>query len=102
MVLLAFLQQSQPNATTWFIVQLVIIFGIFYVVVMRPMQRQKQQHRQMLAGLQSGNVVQTSGGIVGTVVSRNDENDTLILRVRPDNIKIEVARSAVSGLISEK
>ena len=102
MVFLAFLQQSQPNATTWFIVQLVIIFGIFYVVVMRPMQRQKQQHRQMLAGLQSGNVVQTSGGIVGTVVSRNDENDTLILRVRPDNIKIEVARSAVSGLISEK
>jgi preprotein translocase subunit YajC len=102
MVFLAFLQQSQPNATTWFIVQLVIIFGIFYLVVMRPMQRQKQQHRQMLAGLQSGNVVQTSGGIVGTVVSRNDENDTLILRVRPDNIKIEVVRSAVSGLISEK
>jgi preprotein translocase subunit YajC len=102
MVFLAFLQQSQPNATTWFIVQLVIIFGIFYVVVMRPMQRQKQQHRQMLAGLQSGNIVQTSGGIIGTVVSRNDENDTLILRVRPDNIKIEVARSAVSGLISEK
>ena len=102
MVFLAFLQQSQPNASTWFIVQLVIIFGIFYVVVMRPMQRQKQQHRQMLAGLQSGNIVQTSGGIIGTVVSRNDENDTLILRVRPDNIKIEVARSAVSGLISEK
>ncbi len=102
MLFLAFLQQSQPNATTWFIVQLVIIFGIFYLVVMRPMQRQKQQHRQMLAGLQSGNIVQTSGGIVGTVVSRNDENDTLILRVRPDNIKIEVVRSAVSGLISEK
>jgi preprotein translocase subunit YajC len=102
MIFLAFLQQSQPNATTWFIVQLVVIVGIFYVVVMRPMQRQKQQHRQMLAGLQNGNVVQTTGGIVGTVVSRNDENDTLVLRVRPDNIKIEIARSAVSGLISEK
>jgi preprotein translocase subunit YajC len=102
MVFLAFLQQSQPNATTWFIVQLVIIFGIFYVVVMRPMQRQKQQHKAMLSALQSGNVVQTTGGIIGTVVSRNDENDTLVLRVRPDNIKIEVARSAVAGLISEK
>src|SRR5918996_1254700 len=102
MLLLAFLQQSQPNATTWLILQLVIIFGIFYVVVMRPMQRQKQQHRHMLAGLQNGNVVQTTGGIIGTVVSRNDENDTLVLRVRPDNIKIEIARSAVSGLISEK
>ena len=66
------------------------------------MQRQKHQHKQMLAGLQNGNVVQTSGGIIGTVVSRNDENDTLVLRVRPDNVKIEIARSAVSGLISEK
>jgi preprotein translocase subunit YajC len=102
MLFLAFLQQSQPNATTYFLIQLVIIFGIFYVVVMRPMQRQKQQHKQMLSGLQSGNVVQTTGGIIGTVVSRNDENDTLVLRVRPDNIKIEVARSAVAGLISEK
>jgi preprotein translocase subunit YajC len=102
MILPALLLQSQPNATTWFLIQLVVIFGIFYLVVMRPMQRQKQQHKQMLAGLQSGNVVQTTGGIIGTVVSRNDENDTLVIRVRPDNIKLEVARSAVAGLISEK
>ena len=102
MVFPAFLLQVQPNASTWFIVQLVVILAIFYFVVMRPMQRQKQQHRAMLNGLQSGNIVQTTGGIIGTVVSRNDENDTLVLRVKPDNVKIEIARSAVAGLISEK
>ncbi len=40
----------------------------------------------------------TTGGIIGTVVSL--EPDNLILRVKPDNIKIQVARSAVSGLVS--
>ena len=67
-----------------------------------PMQQQKKQQRQMLASLQNGNVVQTTGGIVGTIVSLNAEDDTLVLRVKPDNVKIQVARSAVAGLISEK
>ena len=102
MVFPTLLLQAQPNASTWFIVQLVFIVAIFYFVVMRPAQRQKQQHRAMLSSLQSGNVVQTTGGIIGTVVSRNDENDTLVIRVKPDNIKIEIARSAVAALISEK
>ncbi len=50
----------------------------------------------------SGHVVQTTGGILGTIVSLNSEDDTLIIRVKPDNIKIQVARSAVAGLVSEK
>lgn len=94
-------QTSQPNAFMGFLPMLLII-AIFYFVLLMPMQRQKKQQREMLAGLQNGNVVQTSGGIVGTVVSLNSEDDTLILRVKPDNVKIQVARSAVAGLISEK
>jgi preprotein translocase subunit YajC len=66
------------------------------------MQRQKKQQKEMLAGLQSGNIVQTTGGIIGTIVSLNAEDDTLIIRVKPDNVKIQMARAAVAGLISEK
>lgn len=81
---------------------MILIFGIFYFLLFMPMQRQKKQQRQMLAALQNGNVVQTTGGIIGTVISLNSEDDTLVLRVKPDNIKIQVARSAVAALISEK
>jgi preprotein translocase subunit YajC len=101
MIFLALLQQSQPNALMG-LLPMVLIFAIFYFLLFMPMQKQKKQQRQMLETLQSGNVVQTTGGIVGTIVSRNPENDTLVLRVKPDNIKIEIVRSAVSGLISEK
>ena len=81
---------------------MILIFGIFYFLLFMPMQKQKKQQRQMLASLQNGNVVQTTGGIVGTIVSLNAEDDTLVLRVKPDNIKLQIARSAVAGLISEK
>jgi preprotein translocase subunit YajC len=53
----------------------------------------------MLASLQNGQTVVTSGGIVGTIVAL-DGDETLVLRVKPDNIKIQVARSAVSSLVS--
>ena len=79
----------------------VLIFAIFYFLLFLPMQRQKKQTKKMLEELQNGNVVTTSGGIVGSIVSLGDD-DTLVLRVKPDNIKIQVARSAVASLVSKE
>ena len=76
-----------------------LIFAIFYFLVIRPMQRQRKNQQKMLAQLENGQVVVTSGGIVGSIVAINDD-DTLILRVKPDNIKLQVARSAVASVVS--
>ena len=73
------------------------MIAIFYFLLFLPMQRQKKQTAKMLAELQNGDTVITSGGIVGTIVAI--DNDTLVLRVKPDNIKLQVARSAVSSLV---
>jgi preprotein translocase subunit YajC len=78
---------------------ILLIFGIFYFLLFLPMQKQRKQTQKMLSSLQNGQTVTTSGGIVGTIVAI-DGDDTLILRVKPDNIKIQVARSAVSSLVS--
>ena len=80
---------------------ILLIFGIFYFLLFLPMQRQKKQQQKMLRELQNGNTVLTSGGIVGTIVTIGDD-DTLVLRVKPDNVKLQVARSAVSSLVTEK
>ena len=63
------------------------------------MQRQRKQTAKMLAGLQNGNTVVTSGGIVGTIVAI-EPDDTVVLRVKPDNLKIQVTRSSVSSMVS--
>jgi len=73
------------------------IAGIFYVMIFMPMQKQKKQQEAMLASLEAGKEVVTSGGIVGTIVSVNP--DTLILRIRPDNVKLQVARSAIASVV---
>src|ERR1700749_997951 len=95
---LAFLLQTQPasNPLMQFL-PLIFIVAIFYFLVFMPMQKQKKQQAQMLATLQTGTDVLTTGGIVGTIVSITDT--TLILRVKPDNIKLQVMRSAVSSLV---
>jgi preprotein translocase subunit YajC len=74
------------------------MIAIFYFLLFLPMQRQRKQTAKMLAGLQNGDTVVTSGGIVGTIVAI--DNETLVLRVKPDNLKLQVARSAVSSLVS--
>jgi preprotein translocase subunit YajC len=100
----AFFLQSQPatgaqsNPLISFL-PLIFIVAIFYFLVFMPMQRQKKQQSQMLQNLQSGSEVLTTGGIVGTII--NITGDTLILRVKPDNIKLQVARSAVASLIKQ-
>ena len=90
------LLQSSPNSLVGFL-PILLIFAIFYFLLFLPMQRQKKQTQKMLLELQNGNVVVTSGGIVGTIVAIED--DMLTLRVKPDNIKLQVARSSISSLV---
>lgn len=78
---------------------ILLIFGIFYFLLFLPMQRQKKAEQKMRTELKNGDIVMTSGGIVGTVVSINDD-DTLVVRVKPDNIKLQVTRSAVAALVN--
>ena len=94
------LQQAAPPAQTnplMSFLPLIFIVAIFYFLVFMPMQKQKKQQAAMLSNLQTGTDVLTTGGIVGTIVSITDT--TLILRVKPDNIKLQVMRSAVASLI---
>ncbi len=79
---------------------MVAIFAIFYFLLVLPMQKQKKQTQQMLANLKKGDVVVTNGGIVGTIVDLGAEDDTIVIKVRPDNVKLQLARSAVSSLQS--
>jgi preprotein translocase subunit YajC len=101
MYIFAFLLQSSTgtNPVLSFL-PLIFIVAIFYFLVFMPMQRQKKQQAQMLSNLEAGAEVLTTGGIVGTIISIS--GDTLILRVKPDNIKLQIARSAVSGLVKQE
>jgi preprotein translocase subunit YajC len=92
-----FLQQQQPSNSIALFAPYILIAIVFYFLLFMPMQRQKKRQQQMLRELKSGDQVVTSGGIVGTITAV--EADTVILRVKPDNLKIQISRSAVSSLV---
>jgi preprotein translocase subunit YajC len=99
-VLNLFLQTASPTSSFLGLLPILLIFAIFYFLLFLPMQRQRKQQQKMLAGLQNGNTVVTSGGIVGTIVAI-DSDDTVVLRIKPDNVKIQVTRSSISSLAAE-
>ena len=92
-----FLQTTQGGGFVM-LLPLIFIFGIFYVLLIMPQQKRQKKWQQMLTTLKSGDRVVTSGGIRGIIIALKD--DYLHLRVPPDNLRIEVARSAIVSMAS--
>jgi preprotein translocase subunit YajC len=90
------LQQSSGNSIALFAPYL-LIGVVFSFLLFMPMQKQKKRQQAMLNELKTGDVVVTSGGITGTVTSV--ESDTIVVRVKPDNVKLQFARSSVSTVV---
>ena len=77
---------------------LILMFVIFYFLLIRPQQKKQKDHKQMLSELKKNDQVITSGGIHGTIV--NIKDNTYVVRV-DDNVKIEISKSAVSGVVKK-
>jgi len=77
---------------------LVLIFGIFYFLVIRPQQKRTKAHKAMVAALKKGDEVYTDSGIRGTIQKVGD--DTITLEVAP-KVSINIIRTRISDLIKE-
>ena len=89
-------QQAMPDVFLQF-APIIFIGLIFYVLIFLPMKKKQKKADAMIAALKSGDKVITNGGIYGVVAGVKDR--TLILKVA-DQVKIEIAKSAVAGLQS--
>jgi preprotein translocase subunit YajC len=95
----ALLMQTSGSGIVMFL-PLIAIFGVFYVLLILPQQRKQKKWQEMLGQLKTGDRVVTSGGIRGIIIALRD--DYVHLRVAPDNLKIEVARSAIVSMSAEE
>jgi preprotein translocase subunit YajC len=96
----ALLLQASGGSGIVMFLPLIAIFGVFYVLLILPQQRKQKKWQEMLGQLKTGDRVVTSGGIRGIIIALRD--DYVHLRVAPDNLKIEVARSAIVSLSAEE
>lgn len=97
---LSFLVQSAPGQPSGFGLPLMLLMFLgLYLLLFLPAMRQRKKRQKMLQALQPGQLVLTNGGLIGIIVTISDD-DTLILRVKPDNLRLQVDRSAVASIAS--
>ena len=78
---------------------ILVVCAILYFMVIRPQQKQAKEHKRMVDNLKSGDRVLTQGGIYGTVMILRDDQKTVQLKIAESPaVRIDVARSAISGL----
>jgi preprotein translocase subunit YajC len=80
-------------------IPLILVFVIFYFLLIRPQQKERKRHQEMVKSLAKNDEVVTSGGIHGTIV--NVKETSVVLRI-DDNAKMEVDKFAVSYMIKKK
>ena len=90
-------QAGSPAGMFTGFLPIILIIGIFYLLIYRPMRRRQKALETMIAGLKNGDKVITNGGVYGTVAGIRDHS--VLLKVA-DQVKIEVAKASISSLQS--
>jgi preprotein translocase subunit YajC len=93
MIAALLLQAGGAGGMGGMVIPLVLMFGIMYLLVIMPQQRQRKKMQQMLSELKNGDKVITNGGIYGVI--NGIDGDTVILKVA-DQVKIRIARAAIA------
>ena len=78
----------------------VLIIAVFYLMLVRPNQKKQKVLQEMLASHKPGDRITTTGGMRGTIMSIKE--DAVQLRVPPDNIKLEVIKSAIASVTTNQ
>lgn len=87
-----------PDPTTALLLQLfpfAIIFVVFYFLMIRPQQRAMKARQEMIANLKRGDVVVTSGGLIGKIKSVADDEVRVELAT---NVEVRVIRSGITDV----
>ncbi|HJX13366.1 MAG TPA: preprotein translocase subunit YajC [Dehalococcoidales bacterium] len=83
---------QEPGSIWPMIIFLVVIFGLFYLLMIRPQRRRQKQHETLMRELQKGDRVMTAGGIYGTIDSLAE--DSVVIKVE-SGTTLRVARGSV-------
>ena len=79
-----------------FVIQIAAFIAIFYFLLIRPQRQQQKKHRDLLAALQKGDQVVTSGGLVGEVIHIKDAQVT----IKCGESRLVITRSSVADVTS--
>jgi preprotein translocase subunit YajC len=84
------------------IIWILVFFGIFYFLAIRPQRRQRQAHSQMVTMLKKGDEVVTIGGLFGTVTKIGDDWVELEIAKRTKARCLKRAISSITSIVEDE
>jgi preprotein translocase subunit YajC len=88
---------NDPFVST--LVPLVLLFGIFYFLLIRPQQQRLKAHQQLVASVKRGDTVVTAGGLIGRVSKVKDDGEIMVEIA--DNVQVRVLKSTLTEVRSK-
>lgn len=88
---------NDPLVST--LVPLVLLFGIFYFLLIRPQQQRVKVHQQMVDAVRRGDTVVTAGGLIGKVAKVKDDGELMVEIA--DNVQVRVLKSTLTEVRSK-
>ncbi len=76
---------------------LILIVVVMYLLILRPQAKKQKDRQKMLDTVKKGDEVVTVGGVHGKVVGLKNDDKVLVVKV-DDNVKLDIDRSAISGI----
>ena len=92
----AYAQAAQQADPFSFLLPMLIIFGAFYFLLIRPQQKKQKQHAELVAAISAGDEVMTAGGILGLVTGVSDHYATVQIA---DNTEIKIQKASISQVV---
>ncbi len=84
---------------TVILVQIALIFAIFYWLLIRPQRKEQERHREMIQALRKGDEVVTVGGVIGSIVHLSEDRITI---KTGENTRMVVERSKVARKVEDE
>ena len=78
---------------------LILIFGIMYMLLIRPQQKKMKEHKSMIEALRRGDQVITQGGLIGKVAKVKEDGEVEVEIA--DGVKVRVVRSTIAQVLNK-
>jgi len=99
---IVWLQAPAESSPFSMLMPMILIFGIFYFLLIRPQQKRQREQEAMLKAIEKGDFVVTSGGLHGKVTGVTDDVLTLDIGTGGERVRVKANRGRIDSVQKPK